>query len=165
MSTVSWFRRVLLRDIDTLVAQVRAYPSDDALWAPVDGIANPGGALIHHVCGNLRHFIGARIGTSGFVRDRDAEFADRGIPQDALEAMAVATRADVEAGLDHLRDDQLDETFVEPVGGATFTTGQFLVHATAHLAYHLGQIDYHRRVVTGGAPVPGMQASTALVDE
>lgn len=163
-TTVTWFRNVILRDLDTLGAQIRGYPSDASLWRHVDGITNPGGILIHHLCGNLRHFVGSCIGGSDFRRDRDAEFARRDITRAELQLMVAAAQAEVAAGFDRLEPIGLDERFPEPVGGATLVTGQFLVHLTAHFAYHLGQIDYHRRVATGGGPVPGMQSALALVE-
>jgi hypothetical protein len=34
--------------------------------------------------------------------------------------------------------------------------GQFMVHLVAHLGYHLGQVDYHRRIAAGQEALPGM---------
>jgi hypothetical protein len=50
--------------------------------------------------------------------------------------------------------------YPETIAGTTVTTGDYLVHLTTHFAYHLGQIDYHRRVVTGqGTAVDAMRPS------
>jgi hypothetical protein len=47
-----------------------------------------------------------------------------------------------------LTDADLAAPFPEHVG-QTVQTADFLMHLATHLAYHLGQVDYHRRVVTG----------------
>jgi hypothetical protein len=156
-------RRVLLRDLDSLAAQVGAYPSDSDLWKTVPGIANPGGTLALHLAGNLRAYVGAELGQTGYVRDRDAEFSTRGLSRAEVLARVAAARHDVDQALARLPDSALAQRFPQEVGGARLTTGQMLLHLVAHFGYHLGQVDYHRRAVTGGASVPGMIAAKGLV--
>jgi hypothetical protein len=45
----------------------------------------------------------------------------------------------------------IDAEYPETIAGLRVTTGDYLIHLTTHFAYHLGQIDCHRRVVTGTA--------------
>lgn len=161
---VSGIRRVLLRDLDALAAQIGAYPSEAELWKTVPGIANSGGTLALHLVGNLRAFVGAELGKTGYVRDRDAEFSTRDLPQTEVLARIAAARLDVDRALVELPDSALAEPFVPEVGGARLTTGRLLIHIVAHFAYHLGQIDYHRRAVTGGGSVPGMIAAREIAD-
>jgi uncharacterized damage-inducible protein DinB len=162
MMTVRWLRRVLRRDLATLQAQLDAYGDEQALWRPVPGIMNSGGTLALHLAGNVRHFIGAQLGGTRYVRDRDAEFTRRDVPRSELRDLVAAARVEVDATLARLDDDALDQPYPVAVGGARLSTGQFLVHLATHFAYHLGQLDYHRRVVTGGGAVPGMQGPAAL---
>jgi hypothetical protein len=161
-TTVSAVRAVLLRDLDALAAQVRAYPNDAALWKPVPGMANPGGTLALHLAGNLRAFVGAELGKSGYVRDREAEFSARGLPPTEVLARIAAARDEVDRGLAALPEAALAQPFPQEVGGARLTVGQLLLHLIAHLGYHLGQVDYHRRAVTGAGGVPGMISAKAL---
>lgn len=137
------------RELETLARELEAYPDDEAVWRLPDGLPNSAGTLVLHLCGNLRHFLGARLGGDGYVRDRPAEFATRDLPRTALLAEIAATRRAAGAALDGADEAPLAEEYPEPVGGHRFAAGDFLLHLVAHLAYHLGQVDYHRRAVTG----------------
>jgi hypothetical protein len=160
---VSAVRAVLLRDLDALAAQIRAYPTDPDLWKTVPGVANPGGTLALHLAGNLRAYVGAELGESGYVRDRDAEFSTRGLSRAEVLARIAAARLDVDQALARLAEPALAQPFPQEVGGARLSIGQMLLHLISHLGYHLGQVDYHRRALTGGGSVPGMIAAKGLV--
>ncbi|HEX5724110.1 MAG TPA: DUF664 domain-containing protein [Longimicrobiaceae bacterium] len=142
---------VLTRELRALRRQVEAYPDDESPWRMLPGISNPGGTLALHLSGNLRHFVGALLGGSGYVRDRDAEFSTRSLTRRELTERIDATLAEVTAALDG-RELEPDADFPGPVMGMAVRTDEFLLHLAAHLAYHLGQVDYHRRIVTGGGP-------------
>jgi hypothetical protein len=140
---------ILDRDLQALRREVEAYPDDQALWQRVPGITNTAGTLVLHLTGNLQHFLGARLGGTGYVRDRAAEFARRDVPRAELLREIDAARSAVRAGLAHLSDTQLAADYPEAIAGVRIAAGDYLVHLTTHFAYHLGQLDYHRRVVTG----------------
>ncbi len=142
---------ILDRDLRTLAREVGAYPDDRGLWQEVPGISNVAGTLVLHLAGNLQHYIGALLGKTGYVRDRAAEFARRDVPRSEMLRQIEAARAAVKAGLSGAASPGLDAEFPEVIAGKRVTTGDYLVHLTTHLTYHLGQIDYHRRVVTGAA--------------
>ncbi len=150
-SQVENIRRVLVRDLKSLRAELDAYENDSQIWALPDGLKNSAGTLSLHLTGNLRHFIGAQIGQSGYLRDREYEFAARDLARHVLAEQIDAAIADVESALNLLTDSDLELPFPITVGGHQFTIGRFLTHLTAHFAYHLGQIDYHRRIVTGNS--------------
>lgn len=140
-----------LRDLDTLSREVALYPDDASLWAERPGLPNTGGNLALHLVGNVRHFIGVTLGGTAYVRDRDHEFATRQGSRLELSALIAAARSDVEAALAALPESKLAEPFPLAVGGHTLPTGRFLLHLATHFTFHLGQIDYHRRIVTGNA--------------
>ena len=142
---------LLDRDLRTLRREVEAYPDDQALWQPVPGITNVAGTLVLHLTGNLQHYLGTRLGGTGYVRDRTSEFARRDVPRAELLAQIEAARAAVTRAVTKIGEAELTAEFPEPVGGSMVQTGEYLIHLTTHFAYHLGQIDYHRRVVTGRA--------------
>lgn len=144
---------IIERELRTLRAEIEACSDERDLWLVAPGIANPPGVLAAHLVGNLQHFIGARMGGTGYVRDRDAEFARRDRTRDELLAAIDETRGVVRATLAALPEHELDEDFPEVVAGVRITTGDLLIHIVSHLAYHLGQIDYNRRLLAGGAPV------------
>ena len=162
--TIDDLSRVLVRDLRTLAAELDAYPDDASVWACPPGIPNSAGTLVLHLAGNVRHFVGARLGGTGYLRDRAAEFAARGLPRADLRAQVDATAAEVSAALAGLDRGRLDEEFPDAVGGTRLSVGRFLLHLVAHTGYHLGQIDYHRRTVTGDARGVGAVPVAALAD-
>jgi uncharacterized damage-inducible protein DinB len=117
----------------------------------VPGISNVAGTLVLHLAGNLQHYLGARLGRTGYVRDRPAEFARRDVPRSELLRQIEAARAAVKAALSGSAQPDVMAAYPEAIGGSKVATGDYLIHLTTHFAYHLGQIDYHRRVVTGSA--------------
>jgi len=138
---------IFTRDLHTLRAEVLAYPDDASVWATPPGTPNAGGTLVLHLCGNMRHFIGAGLGASGYVRDRDAEFGTRGTTRAELAALVHITIAEVELALSSCTAERLDGTL--QIGGSSLPARRGLLHLTSHLAYHIGQLDYHRRLVSG----------------
>jgi hypothetical protein len=149
---------ILDRDLNALRREIEAYSDEADLWRTVPGIINPAGTLVLHLAGNLQHFIGAQLGGTHYVRDRAAEFARRDVPRTELLREIEAARAAVKVGLATLSPAQLVGEFPEPVAGMRLATGEYLVHLATHVAYHLGQVDFHRRVLTGSAtPVGAMR--------
>ncbi len=141
--------QLFIRDLAALDREVQAYPDDALPWRVVPGISNSGGNLILHLTGNLQHFVGACLGGSGYVRDRAAEFNTRDLPRTTLQARVAAARDAVASSLPHVSETVLRAPFPEPIGGFEVETADFLLHLLDHFAYHLGQIDYHRSIVTG----------------
>jgi hypothetical protein len=143
------------RELRTLRREIEAYPDEQSIWQEVSGIANTGGTLALHLAGNLQHYIGACWAGTGYVRDRDAEFARRDVPRAEIVAEIERARAAVAAGLERVGDDELGSDYPEVLGGVRVRTGDYLVHLAIHCAYHLGQLDIHRRVVSGVAAGAG----------
>lgn len=146
-----WLGGILARDLRALRREIEAYPEERDIWRVAPGISNSGGNLALHLAGNLRHFIGAVLGSTGYRRDRDAEFNRRDVPRAELLREIDAALAEVERGLARLSEADLARPYPQRLGSSTVTTGDFLLHLTAHLTYHLGQVDYHRRILTGQA--------------
>ena len=139
---------IFARDLGTLRREVEAYPDERQLWQEVPGITNVSGTLVLHLTGNLQHYLGARLGMSGYVRDRPAEFARRDVPRAEL-LLQIAGAEEAIGALQRLEDAQLESDYPEVVGGNRVKVGEYLIHLVSHFTYHLGQVDYHRRVVTG----------------
>ena len=146
---VSAVAAILDRDLQTLAREVAAYPDERALWQTPPGITNSAGTLAVHLAGNIRHYLGAKLGGTGYVRDRPAEFASRDVPRATILAQIEEARAAVRAAAARTPDERLVEDYPEVIAGVRVATGEYLVHLVSHFAYHLGQLDYHRRVVTG----------------
>lgn len=140
---------ILDRDLRTLAREVEAYADERDLWQAPPGVVNSGGTLALHLAGNVQHYFGARLGGTGYDRDRPAEFADRDVPRAEILRRIEAARGAVRAAAERLDDSALAAEFPEVVSGVRVATGEYLVHLLSHFAYHLGQLDYHRRLVTG----------------
>lgn len=136
------------RDLDKLKAEIAAYTDEADIWKTAEGITNPAGNLALHLAGNLNHFIGAILGGSSYVRDRDLEFSSAAIPRDALLTGIDKTRAVVTRTLEKLNDEELAKPYPIEVFGEPMTTEFFLTHLATHLSWHLGQINYHRRLLS-----------------
>lgn len=144
-------RALFARDLAAAARMVAAYPSDEALWTTIPGTANSGGVLARHLAGNIRHFIGHVLGGSGYQRDREDEFLRHAHPRAQVAAELGFAAAECEAGLDALTPEALRRDFPVQIAGVTLTTEGALMHLATHLTYHLGQMDYHRRMLDPAA--------------
>ena len=157
---------LLTRELDGFKRELELFPDDDSVWRTVPGITNPAGNLALHVAGGLQYLIGAALGRTGYVRDRDAEFSRRSGTRSEVIAELDRARAVVRAVLPELSESTLAGEFPEPVFGVRFQTGRMLLHLCAHAAFHLGQAGYLRRAMTedsrSSGPIPlGPLASTS----
>jgi len=157
-----WITNVITRELKALRREIESYPSDSDLWEVRPGITNPGGNLALHLAGNLQYCVGNVLGKNGYVRNRNAEFADRDVPRAELLREIDNAIAAVEMGMRSVNEADLAKPFPEAVGGVSSTTGAFLAHFATHLAYHLGQVDYHRRILTGESKTVTAMALTEL---
>ena len=135
------------RDLNKLRDEIAQYTDENDLWKTSDGISNSAGNLCLHLTGNLKHFFGAVIGDTGYVRDRDAEFANKNISRSEMLADIDATRNVVLSTLAGMTEEDLDKPYPIEVFGQPMTTGYFVTHLATHFNYHLGQINYHRRLL------------------
>ncbi|NSL86517.1 DinB family protein [Chitinophaga sp. Mgbs1] len=134
------------RDLSRLEEEIMAYDTEAAIWRIPEGIKNPAGNLALHLCGNLQHFTGAILGKNGYVRQRELEFSTRDVPRQDLINMIGVTRRVVLTVILGLTAEDMEKTYPEKVFASEMSTGHFLVHLSTHLNYHLGQINYHRRL-------------------
>jgi hypothetical protein len=140
-------QKLLDRDLAVLEKEISLYSSDAGLWNVAADIKNPAGNLCLHLCGNLQYYIGTVLGNSGYVRNRDAEFSTKGLTKEELLNEISKTRKAVALALENLNPTALETTYPVEVFKDPMTTGYFLIHLSAHLGYHLGQINYHRRLL------------------
>ena len=141
------------RDLERLAQELRAFPDTAALWRTAPGVSNAAGTLGLHLEGNLREFVGRQLGGIAYVRDRPLEFSARDVPQSELVRRIEAVRDGIPPVIAALAPQTLDAPYPEPYNGATLSTGKFLLHLYGHLSYHLGQIDYLRRITTGDGAI------------
>ena len=139
--------KLFIRDLKALKSEVNAYSNEENLWLLDAAIKNSAGNLCLHLVGNLNHFIGHDIGNTDYIRQRDLEFSLKDVPRIELIKQVDETMLVVEETLKSLTASDLQQEFKRRVFEDTMTTEYFLVHLNTHLAYHLGQINYHRRLL------------------
>ncbi len=160
---VSAVAAILDRDLRTLSREVMAYPDEKQLWQVVPSTPNVGGTLVLHLVGNIRYYIGAKLGATGYVRDRPTEFARRDVPRKELLAQIESARADLAGTFASLRDESLPAAFPDVIAEMHVATEEYLLHLLTHFAYHLGQLDTHRRIVTADPAGVGAMRPAELV--
>lgn len=140
-------KALFLRDLDRLKTELESYTKEEFLWLKADGINNSAGNLILHLCGNLQHFIGAILGKTGYVRQRDFEFSGR-VSYKELLALIDETKKMLEVCLSKMDTQEVESNYPLEPFGYPMTVKYFLMHLYGHFNYHLGQINYHRRILS-----------------
>jgi len=139
--------KLFLKDLEKLKTEISSFKDEKNIWKISGEIKNSAGNLCLHLCGNLQHFIGAVLGNSGYVRNRDAEFRKKNVPLNELITEIELTTKVVEKTLNEMDEAILPKTYPINLFGYETTTEYFLIFLTTHLNYHLGQINYHRRML------------------
>lgn len=140
-------RQIFRRDLLKLRQEIASYTDDEKLWQVEKKISNSAGNLCLHLVGNLNTYIGAELGQTGYVRNRDEEFALKNLPKDELIQRVEQVIKTVDETLANYDDQILHAEYPVKVFAEKMSTGFFLVHLASHLNYHLGQVNYHRRLI------------------
>lgn len=138
---------LFIRDLTKLKTEIEAYRNEETIWKTDKNISNSAGNLCLHLVGNLNHFVGTILGNSDYVRNRELEFSQKNIPRTELTTQIDRTIATINRSLEKLSAEDLEKEFPVESLGYKMTTGYFLIHLFGHLGYHLGQINYHRRLL------------------
>ncbi len=153
MNTSADIRLLLERDVDSLIREVERFDTDEQLWQTLPGVSNSAGNLAVHVAGNLQHFIGARLGATGYVRDREREFERQSGTRAEVVRELQAARDAVASTFAQFDESRLDAPMPGTPNNLTIPIGRFLLHLVAHTAFHLGQAGYLRRCLAGETAV------------
>ncbi len=143
------FARCFTKDLDSLAKEVALCDEETLLWYTAPGITNSIGNLTQHLIGNLNHFIGATLGETGYIRNRDAEFSERYLSKSEMLAKISETSEMLEKVLGSLTNEQLEKTYPYETFGYSMTANHMITKLASHLGYHLGQINYLRRITQG----------------
>jgi uncharacterized damage-inducible protein DinB len=138
---------IFKRELMKLKTEIESYQQESNLWRIEKSIANSAGNLCLHLIGNLNTYIGATLGKTGYVRDRDAEFTLKNIPRAELIKKIESTIQVIDTVLPNITAEQLNAEYPMIVLKEATSTEFFLAHLATHLTYHLGQINYHRRLI------------------
>ncbi len=136
------------RDLLKLKEEISSFKDDDNIWKVKPGVTNSAGNLTLHLIGNLNHFIGAHLAATGYIRQRDLEFTTKSISRDVLLAEIDKVTVIIQLALQGLSQEQLDKMYPLEVFGE-HSTQYYIIHFYGHFSYHLGQINYLRRMLEG----------------
>jgi uncharacterized damage-inducible protein DinB len=162
MTTTEWIASLMSRELASYSRELDLFPDESLIWATVPGVLNSVGNLALHVAGNLQHYVGATLGDTGYIRNRDLEFSARGLSREALRAELSTADRVVTTVLADFPEARLQETYPDILGGVHLSTGLFLQHLASHLAFHIGQVGYLRRVLTQSRESSGALSMKAL---
>jgi len=144
---VDVLQKLFTRDLNKLKAEIELYRDEKNIWKTDGDIANSAGNLCLHLVGNLNTYIGAEFGKTGFIRQRDLEFSLKDIPREELTRRIEETISIVHQSLNNIRGMDLEQDYPAKVFDYNMSIEYFLVHLSSHFAYHLGQVNYHRRLL------------------
>lgn len=138
---------LIIRDLNTLSDEINSLKSEDLLWKTLPGISNSIGNLSLHLCGNLQHFIGAILGNSGYIRKRDEEFTAKDVSISEISQLIEETKRVVKNTLSQIKNEELSEIYPIPFLNREVKKGELLLILVSHFAYHLGQVNYLKRIL------------------
>jgi hypothetical protein len=141
------FKEIFSYNIEKLKEELMLFSSEESLWKLQGDIKNAAGNMGLHIAGNLKHFIGATLGNTGYVRQRDKEFSAKNIPREKIINELNEANEIVQKVLPGLTNEQLEKEFPLETFGKGRSVHFVLVQLTAHLSYHLGQVNYLRRMM------------------
>ncbi|SDQ01007.1 Protein of unknown function [Mucilaginibacter sp. OK268] len=144
---ISILKKLYLRDLEKLKTELELYRDEQNIWLVDKQITNTAGNLCLHLIGNLNAYIGAELGKTGYIRNRPLEFSSGPVPRAELLKGIDGTAQMITATFDQLTEAQLADEYPQLVMDGKVSTGYFLTHLATHLSYHLGQINYHRRLL------------------
>ena len=140
-------KEIYKRDLTKLKEEIESYSDESKLWVISKEINNSAGNLCLHINGNLKHFIGSVLGKSGYVRNRDNEFKLKNIPRAELLKSTDETIVVVDKTIDSIPEESFSKNYPIEFSNNIVSTEYLFIHLAAHLNYHLGQINYHRRLI------------------
>jgi uncharacterized damage-inducible protein DinB len=144
---VQSLQQIINRDLIKLRQEISSYKEEEKIWHVEKNIANSAGNLCLHLIGNLNTYIGAQYGQTGYVRNRELEFSQKNVSRNELIKRIDDTIRVMNLSLANITDETLKQEYPIQVFSEKMTTEYFLVHLATHLTYHLGQINYHRRIL------------------
>ena len=134
------------RDLKKLKDEIELYKNEADLWETADGISNSGGNLCLHITGGLQYLIGAVLGGTGYVRDRDKEFTSKGVERKYLVAQLEELITMINKTLTSFSAENMEAEYPFMFDNAKRSTSYVLLQLLLHLNYHLGQVNYLRRI-------------------
>jgi Protein of unknown function (DUF1572) len=137
------------KDLSKLKEELNFYNEERGIWYVKGEIKNCAGNLALHLLGNLNYFIGAILGSTGYVRNREMEFSEKNVPRAEITDNIDKTIKMIKSVLSRITEADMKKDYPIEVlkNRGKMSTEFFLIHLSGHLNYHLGQVNYHRRLI------------------
>lgn len=143
---IIYIETLIIRDLESLISELNQIKNEELLYQAAPGITNSIGNLALHLCGNLQHFIGANLGKTGYIRNRPLEFSEKDKSISEISQLIKETQQVVKNTLSSMKNEDLDRTYPSLFLEKEVKNGELLMILVSHLSYHLGQINYLRRI-------------------
>jgi uncharacterized damage-inducible protein DinB len=113
----------------------------EQIWRRPYHYGNSVGNLLLHLTGNLNYYIGAQIARTGYVRQRDREFADSGKPKKELLSNFDRT---IEMVINTIKSQSAEDwsAAYSAVGSESKDRFSMILTCAGHANHHLGQMIY-----------------------
>jgi hypothetical protein len=134
------------RDLRKLIEEVNLFRNEENLWRTHGSVKNSSGNLVLHIIGGLNHLIGATLAHTGYVRDRDQEFIRKGVERKVLVAQLEELIPMINETVNALTSKEMEADFPIFFDKPKTSVSYVLVQLALHLNYHLGQVNYLRRI-------------------
>jgi hypothetical protein len=132
------------RDIRKLIEEVNLFKNEEDLWRTQGSVKNSSGNLVLHIIGGTNHHIGATLAKTGYVRHRDQEFTRKEVERKVLVAQLEELIPMVKETINNIMlEDEFPLSFDDEKRSNNYVLAQLLLH----LNYHLGQVNYLRRIL------------------
>lgn len=150
MSTEKLFLEYSTRKLSQLANRIQECLrrlSEEQIWARGSEGENAVGNLVLHLAGNVRQWIGSGVGRLPDVRDRDAEFAARGlISREELGNRLDQTVKEANRIIEGLTASRLQERVT--IQDYEVSVLEAVYHVVEHFSQHTGQIIFATKLMT-----------------
>ena len=135
------------RGIRKLIEEINLFKSEENVWRTDGSVKNSCGNLVLHIIGGLNYLVGAVLAHTGYVRNRDQEFNRKDVGRKELVAQLEELIPMINKTLNALTPQDMEAEYPVFFDKAGTSTSYVLAQLLAHLNYHLGQVNYLRRIL------------------
>lgn len=135
------------RDIQKVIDEINLFNDDSNIWKTSGSTKNSSGNLVLHLVGGLNHLIGTTLANTNYVRNRNLEFEQKDIERVQLIEQLKELSFMIDKTINSISEEQLNNSFPIFFDKENATIKYVLIQLLLHINYHLGQINYLRRVL------------------